>query len=262
MLRFGALPTIYRSMADDTAGGGQQNQQQQQSGEQNQQQQENKNIVDPSIAEINELWQAPKDTSGGNQQQQQQQPVVAPTNTEIAEQFQNHIAGLKLTEGFNVDKIKEGLAQNDLTALNESMGNMAGKIYQAAILDGNKLMETKIAAAVEKAVEQSTGRVTADFAVQKLHEALPFTKNPSTAPIAVAVMKQFMSKGVTQDDAIPKVKEFFKNVFNSGAKDLGMTVAPKNKPGGNGFQGSFSETEVTAGGSDEIDFEGLFAPRS
>ena len=260
--KFVTFPQINYAPDGGSDGGGQQQQdpnpQQQQ--DNRQQQQQDQNNIDPSVAELEQLWQT-EDNSNKDKEQQQQQPQQLSAN-EVQQQFQQHVASLKLAEGVDTDKIKEGLNAGDVSPLVAAMEGVAGKVYQSAVVASNKLFESKIEKAVAQAVEKSTGKVSADFAVTEMQKAIPFTKKPEISPVAIAVLRQFMNKGNDQATSIQKTKDFLTHFFKAGAKDLGISIAPKGKPSGNGFQGSFMETEISDGDDDGgIDFESLFAPK-
>jgi type II secretory pathway component PulJ len=117
------------------------------------------------------------------------------------------------------------------------MAAMTQQAHMKALQSVNTLMEARIAAAVDVAVNKTKGLMAGDKIVDALHTALPFTKDKSIGPVAQTVMQRFIDRGLSTEDSIKGVKKWF---------DKAITLADPNykKPNTNlngGYRGTPSE---------------------
>ena len=157
------------------------------------------------------------------------QPAAQPQQTvSPAEAMQQHIASLDLNANVDLQAISTELQEGKTEALQVAFDNMAANTYKAAVLNTNRLMETKIAEAVETAVKQANGTVNANLAEQEMHKMIPMTSQPDVSPIAKAVLTKMIEKSGSVNEAIQGVEKFFKAVSNAGAEQF--TDLPVNQP--------------------------------
>ena len=180
------------------------------------------------------IWDNNDSSSDNNDQNNNQQNNQNNQNTETrsaGEIFNDHIQGLQLTDGVDVNKIQEDLANNDTESLQSAFESIASNTYKAGLQQANKLMDTKIEAAIEKAVAESGSAVNESMAVREMQSKLPFVSGQDIAPVAEAALKQFISKGLSVEDSIQKVAEF----FNATAQAVSGNNNSQNSPGNNNF---------------------------
>ena len=209
------------------------------------------NIVDS----YETLWDNPEDKDGSNdtsgQQPPQASPVAkSPTNQEV---FDEHISSLNLLKDVSLEKITTDLNAGSTESLEKAFKSLASNVYSSALINTNKIMDQKIAKAVEQAVEQSKTSFGSDFALQQMNSQLPFTAKSAIAPMAKQVLEQFIKKGKSTEEAIAGVKDYFKQTASIFAKEAGLVIAPKNRPGG----GRFSETPLPNASTDNGDEDPL-----
>ncbi len=208
----------------------------QEPGQQQQQKKTNEENNDDNFAQI---WENPTDPNAGQQQQQQQQAPQQQQPAKSSEEvFGTYIEKLELTKDIDLGKISEELTQGNTEGLGTALKTVAAQTYRQAMVDMSKIIDQKVTAGVEKAVQQSSNAVQGNMAVSQMQTALAFTKNPAIAPIAGAVLSQLIKKGKSVDDAVDGVRQFFQNTSKISAKELGLQHAPAGRPGNTGFNGA------------------------
>ncbi len=203
-----------------------------QGGDQNNQQNNDDNFE--------QIWENPTDDTGGQQQQQQQtqlqQPVKDPVDPDKV--FNTYIDKLELTKSVNLEEISTELSQGKTEGLGNALKTVAAQTYRQAMVDMSKIIDKKVKAGVEAAVQQSQNAVQGNMAVTQMNTALSFTKNPAIAPVASAVLSQLIKKGKSVDDAVDGVRAFFQNTSKISAKELGLQNPPRGRPGNQPFNGT------------------------
>lgn len=175
------------------------------------------------------------DSSSQNSSSQGNQNVNQQQSLSPDEAMQQHIASLNLNANVDLNAISEELREGKTDALQSAFANISANTYKAAVLNTNRLMESKIAEAVESAVKQSSGTVSANLAEQEMHKLIPLTKNSDVAPIAKAVLTKMMSKSNSVEEAINGVEKFFKAISNEGVAQFKDLPANQPRPGQNPF---------------------------
>ena len=192
-----------------------------------------------------ELWQpdeANQQTSQQNNQgSQQQQPA---TNKPAS--LREHLDGINFGSGIDYREFQEQMREGNFEALEAGFKKAMEDTYVRAISDMLPEINQKIDAAVQKAVQTATDTVGQDKAVDRMNEALAFTKDEIWAPMANAVLQRAMSKGKTVEQAI-EVVDFY---FASMSEVTGHNKAPNN-PGDAGFGGNST-------GNSGANFDSLF----
>lgn len=216
--------------------------------ESGQPQKEGENNEKDNIEPFADLWDNPDTEKGENKDQKQQTQSIqqGPTNQEV---FDDHIKSLDLMGGVDLEKITADLNNGSIESLNSAFGTLAKNVYTKALVNTNKIMDQKIAKAVEQAVEQSKTSFGSDFAMQQMNSQLPFTAKPAIAPMAKQVLEQLIKKGKSTEEAIKGVKDYFQQTASVFAKESGMVIAPKNRPG----SGRFTETAIQNLNEDDAD---------
>ena len=241
-----------------TGDGGQQGQQSQE-GQQGQQQGQQNNQQNNTNLLAN-MWD-----NTSNQQQQQQnandinQPGQAANNqqqtTDPNAALNAHIETLGLNQGIDLASIQADLQDGKTESLQTVLSTVAANTYKAAMVDANRLVDTKINQALEEANATANGNFQSHLALSSLHEALPFTADPVISPVAENVFTQFISKGLSITDAIKQTGEFFKHTSQETCKALG-NGAPSGTPGQAGFnasQSGFNNQQTTVQNQDWFD---------
>ena len=190
-----------------------------------------------------------------DKEEPKKEPVTDPNAISPAEQFSAYIKDIDFLDGNDITKLTEELQQGNTDSLNKMFSNVGQNVYRRSIMDMNKIVESKVAASVELAVNKATSKVDASQAVSEMHKQLDFTRKAAISPIAQAVLNQFMKQGLSVPDAIDKVKEFYSQVAKTSAKDLNLIVAPSDKPGARGFQNTNAPQIDDDGNEKEVDWE-------
>lgn len=170
------------------------------------------------------------------------QSAVA-TTTQTTEAAKNpdeilneHIKGLNLADGIDMQKLQTDLATGSTESLQAALTQVAGNAYRASMLNSTKIMDAKIDAAIASAVNQSEGKFKTADAIRQLHAALPFTAQPAIAPVAKGVFGQYIKKGSSIEDAIKQTQNYFRETAKLSAKDVGLHTVSKDShrsgPGG------------------------------
>lgn len=139
-----------------------------------------------------------------NQQQQGEQDPQKRLNT--------YLEGVGLTPFVLTDEEKTAATSGDF-------GPVLAKVQQQIVQAHVKALagsETMIQSAVAKAMKEAQTGATATFLgqmnLQKMNEALPYTKDKSIAPVASTVMQKFLDRKMSTEDAIKGVDAYFKNI--------------------------------------------------
>jgi len=208
-----------------------QNQNNQNNQNQNQNDNNNDNNNDNLDSQTN-IWEDKNQSSDDNKQNQNQNQNQDQNTIDPTEAMANHIASLNLTDGIDLAQIQSDMQTGDSGSLNKAFETIAANTYQASLTQMNKLMDGKIAAATEKATQDANASMNANMAVREMNTQLPFTTDPNIAPVAKAVLNQFINNGAELTDAIKSTQKYFDAVgekVNSAGKSAG------DQPGGGNF---------------------------
>ncbi len=224
----------------DTSGQLEQNASEDAGGEPQKKPEDDKNNQQNNDDKFEEIWQNPTDDTGGPQQQQQQQQVQQSTAEPVDSNkvFNEYIEKLELTKSVDLQEISEELNQGKTDGLGNALKTVAAQTYRQAMVDMSKIIDQKVKAGVQAAVQQSNNQVQGNMAVTQMNTALSFTKNPAIAPVAGAVLSQLIKKGKSVDDAVDGVRAFFQNTSKISAKELGLQNPPRGRPGNQPFNGT------------------------
>ncbi len=206
----------------DAGTGGDAGSQTQNQGEGEEQKQQGNNGKD-NVDTFEDLWQ-PSEDGGEEKPPQEQTPEKKPVGDAF---IKDYVGKINFTDGVDASKIYEGLSTGDPAALNAALSQVAQNTFKRALIDTNKLITSRVNAAVEQAVSKSRSNVHGDLAVQSMNVEMPFTKNAAIEPIAKAVLAQFMKKGQDAPSAIANVKKFFQRTHQISSKYLGINKPPK-----------------------------------
>lgn len=173
-----------------------------------------------------------KSTDGVAQQQQQSQTQQTQQQDPNA-QFDTYIQSLDFTSGIDTQQLIADLNEGKLDSFNNALRTVAANAYKQSLLDSQKIIQSKVNEAVQRAVEQSKGSYRSDMLVKDLHTQFPFTAAPEIEPVAKAVLNQLIdNKGMEPNEAIKATGEFFKHL----TKKVASTVEiPDLVPGNQGF---------------------------
>jgi len=210
------------------------------------------NNGDNNLPSHDTMWDTP-DGGGGNpdgnqQQQQSQQQQQGPSANE---QFDTHIAGLDFMGGIDMTNAGVAFQNGDMEAVGKMFQQIGANAYRNAMIDTNRVVNQRVDAMGTQVksdvnAQNATGRV-----ISEMNTALPFTSMPAFAPMAKAVLTQFLGKGGTPEDAIKEVGAYFNNL--SGEVGKMNPGAPNGRPAGN-FGGNGMQQQQDGNNGDEPDW--------
>lgn len=188
-----------------------------------------------NVTDYTDLWNT--DNKGAATPAPASAPAPAAPTSTPAEDLQNHINGLNLTAGVDVNKVMADMQSGNGESFQAALDSISANGYKAAMGDAQKMMQAQVAEAVDKAVSQANGNHRSDTLIRDMNTALPFTESPEIAPLAKAVLTQFVKSGKSHKDAIAETGKFFEHV---STKVPGSASAPAGKPGAGNFNASTS----------------------
>ncbi|PNX50661.1 MAG: hypothetical protein BV456_05920 [Thermoplasmata archaeon M8B2D] len=192
----------------------------------------NKDNNKTNIDKQENIWDTASQDSNNAQQNQQQQQFSQQQTQQVdpQEALQKHIASLKLTDGVDFAQIQQDLQTGNTETLNKAFETTAANAYKSALTQMNKIMDAKIAEAKQEALNESKATMDADMAVREMNSRLPFTVDPNIAPVAKAVLNQFLKGGKDLPTSIKATADFFKS---TAAKINQNNMPPSNQNGSN-----------------------------
>jgi len=192
------------------------------------------NVGDNVDAIVDTVWQEqqedPSKTQPGNPNQQQQQQTQAPPLDQQLEQYlKSQGLGEFMLDERDLEDFKNG---NNVPAVLAKINQRIQQSHIKALENANKMINTRVEAAVQKALDGSKEYVEGKELRQLLTTKLPYTKDPAIAPVAETVFARFIEKGLNREKAIEAVDKFFKKTS--------ALVSPENG-GNNNTGGSYRQ---------------------
>lgn len=198
----------------------------------------NKNSTDLTVG----LWDNPVDKNangGGNNNNNNNNGNNNNQNNNNGNKpvtFDDYVAGLDFGTQFkqeHVDKLKTG----DTSVLPEMFAEIQKSTYKKAMMDVNQLVAAKVKEGVNEALTQANGARNIEKVVDKMNTDLEFTKDPLIAPVAKTILGRALNKGMSQDDAVKAVGQYFKRVAGAANNlldddDGGGNMAGRENYGG------------------------------
>ncbi len=205
---------------------------------------DDKNNLDPNVDQFAKLWENDDSETAEEKTARLAAEADAAKNKKTPQEvYDEFIGSQNLTENIDLSKIAEEIRNGETGALETAFKQIATNSFSRAVMASNTLTTQKIEAAVEKAVKQSKGAADTDFAVRQMDAQLKFTSAPSIAPVAKDALNRLMKQGKSIDDAIIGVKEFFHATAQNFAKETGLALAPRSRPGTNRFAETNNDDE-------------------
>jgi hypothetical protein len=130
----------------------------------------------------------------------------------------------------NLGKLQNG----DFSVLGPVMHDFAKQAIRHALITSNKLVNNKLQQSENRILERANNSRHADSYVDKMHNALEFTRDKAIEPVAKSVMAKALQKGQTHEQAIETVRQFFDRV--GGAVNGGKRG--RSQTGRNSFAGA------------------------
>ena len=155
-----------------------------------------------------------------NNQQQQQSPD---------EVFNQHFESLNLDAGLDVEGVIIDIQNGKPDALASYTEQLTKNVYRATLAQTSKMMDLKVAKAVEQATTQANGEFNSTLALNELNEKLPFTKDAAIKPIADGVFSRFIKQGKPVGEAIGLTKQYFERMFKMSGDYLDTVPADTNE---------------------------------
>lgn len=193
---------------EESGGGGQAGDGSQDTGGEGDPNNSNNNVDDFST-----IWDNKPNAAEGQIPQQIQ---IAPEPQSAEQVFNEHVNSLGF--GGSADAIMEAMQSQNSENMLAAVSQMQADTYRATMVDANKIIEQRVAAALAEMQNTTHNTITANSAVAQLEYALPWTKQPAYAPMAKAVMNKFLEQdGATPEKAIEEVGKFFTQFANAAA---------------------------------------------
>ncbi len=171
-----------------------------------------------------------------------QAPAATPTPAEQQQTAEKDMAqfitGLKLTNGVDLTKLQEEIADGRTDSLDAAFSMVASNVFQQSMVQANRLVQNNMQAMVKEAVAEATSTVHSNMAERELGDKFSFTKDPAIAPIAKAALASFMKMpGMDEVTAVAKTGEFFKQMLQHVGTTQRDFMPPPSGPGGQPFGG-------------------------
>lgn len=186
----------------------------------------NQNNVD----DLDNLWNTDVENDPQKTKNNQNEQTNKPTKS-ADEIFTEHLNSLNFTDKLDANKLAEEIRDGNLEGLINVVNQAGRNAYKQALMTANGMIEKRISKAVDEAVQRSTAQNEGSFAIKRMEERLPFTKDQLHAPVAQSVLKRLIDKGVTVDKAIENVQKYYQKIYNLKPKDLGIANPPPSRPG-------------------------------
>lgn len=214
------------------------------------------NNSDSNLISYDDLWDTGSNTGTGgdtggtgnanaNQggQQQQQQPNAN-------EQFQTHIDSLDFMDGIDVMAGMQAVQNQDAEGFKNLVQQIGRNAYRHSLVDANKVVQQRVDSMGTTIKDEVKASTATSSLVSEMNNALPFTKSPAYAPMAKAVLVQFLDKGKTPAEALEGVGKYFKGMADDVNKL--SSQAPGSRPARN-FGGQMQDANA-GGGEEEPDW--------
>lgn len=149
------------------------------------------------------------------------------------------LKGAGLYENLDLATFKKAIAENDDDALSSFFDQMMTNAASASLKLANQLADSKTAKAVEQATNRASQETTKRLLKDEMYKRYEFLKEPALSPVAENILDKYMEQGLSPDDALKNVGEYFKATAHAAGKHFGMKVEePQNtgRPGSNGFR--------------------------
>lgn len=195
------------------------------------------------------MWNTdPAENENQNQNQntqnnQNNQPAAEPDYNEM---FDKHVKSLNLTQGIDGAKVLDAINRGDADALNTAFAQIGANAYRHAMLNADRMMGQRLEKAKAEFQRESNGAMRASKAVDKMFDALPFTKHPATQPLAKATLAQMMQKHNGDiDKAVAETERYFKTFSEHMGKNFNTPPQSRNgrgnRPNNDGYDNSNDE---------------------
>lgn len=195
---------------------------------------------------FDDLWHTNNESNanaGQNADQNTNQQTQQKPSAEEA--FNQHLQSLDLN--FDTTAYHTALQAGDFEGANAMQLEHSQKIYKQAMVNLNKVINTRIEQSQTQMQQDTQSTLQSTTVINKMHEALPFTKSKANAPIAQAVLKQMLQNGKSPEDAITATGDYFKSLAGQVSETL--QIPPKNRQKGRFTNGVY--VEDTTGNNDE-----------
>lgn len=200
---------------------------------------ENKNDDDPNKFEITpNFWQSKTQEPENNNNNNNNTNNDNNEEKNNATAFQEHVNSLNFGElEMSQDDISNFVSTGDMKGLTTAITKHGQSVYSKVMQDTSVLIKQNRQNIMDEVRAEISSASGEKDNLVALHSAIEVTKNPAVQPVAIAVMKQAMSKdGVTQAQGIEAVRQFFKAVrTDDGAGP------DQSQPGDTNFRGNKGE---------------------
>lgn len=149
--------------------------------------------------------------------------------------FDEHVKALSFGDlEMSSEDVSSFVQTGDMKGLSSAITKHSQQVYAKVMQDTATLFKQNRATIMEEVRAEISSASGEKDNLTALHSALEVTRNPAVQPVAIAVMKQAMSKkGITQAQGIEAVREFFKAVRTDDGADTDQTP-----PGSGNFRGN------------------------
>jgi hypothetical protein len=179
---------------------------------------------------VDDIWKAVKDdpapagNQGGNQGGNNQGGGNAPAAKTPDQIMSGYLAkvGIKPVELSDADLT--AIQNGDTSSLKRMLADVNEQVktaHIASIRSANELVKTSVKQAVDDAVAKSRTFVEGKEYRGMLNSALPFTANPLIQPFAETVMQRFLDKGLSPQNAVKAVGQYFEKTYGAMVESMG-----------------------------------------
>lgn len=185
------------------------------------------NNSSPNKDQFVNMWvdETNDDEKAGGKDNQQQQQNNQQQQQSPDEVFNQHFQSLNLDAGLDVEGVITDIQSGKPDALASYTEQLTKNVYRATLAQTSKMMDLKVAKAVEQATTQASGEFNSTLALNELNEKLPFTTDAAIKPIADGVFSRFIKQGKPVNEAIGLTKQYFERMFKMSGDYLDTVPA-------------------------------------
>jgi len=170
--------------------------------------------------QFTDLWD--NGTSEGDSEGSNNNSAATTDSGNPNELFNNYVNSLNFTDGIDVQKVIADLNEGNLESFQQALKTAAANAYKTSMTDMQKVLDAKIAKAIDEAANRSVSMQDSKMLLKDLNAKYPFTASPEIAPIAKTVMQQLIqNKKVSPSEAIEQTAKFFEHITNKIKPDSG-----------------------------------------
>lgn len=123
-----------------------------------------------------------------------------------------YLEGVGLTPFVLTEEEKTAASGGDFAPILAKVQQQIVQAHVKALSGSETMIQSAVAKAMKEAQTGATQTFLGQMNLQKMNEALPYTKDKSIAPVAATVMQRFLDRKMSTEDCIKGVDAYFKNI--------------------------------------------------